>query len=530
MLIIFFIFAAYFLNPKYQYANALAYRVDLLSSLKEVLRKLEPDIDTQVQAFSEVKYFTEQKLGFGEPDCIRAIELQNPSKMLLSKYNTSYVFTLTYIPLNPDAADWWMVYGTDAPTLRRLAVRILSQTASASGCERNWSTFNLVHSKRRNRLGTERLNDLVYVHYNMRLRMKHIREGEDRASEDPIDLAYIYCRSDDEDPIHDWLQDNGDPVLDETGSRPDPRIAREMGVDVEEYMSQSEPSRGNTPGLGGSSDDSDASDDNDDATHSPDDDEGGDEGDDGAESVRQLSPFTGEQGFTHATQDDDHGGRNIQPPYPRHYGTNRRKKKNAPADDDPYASQSGSNYFPPGEAILQGFDAMSVVGSDQSNYGGSSYHTSDRYSDSTWSTRHTGSSMERPINVGMGYYPPINEGVEYQPYQGNAPSDVSSGDPWDYSSMFGHPQAPPPEPVHEPYFRYGPAPADDQMPRGLAEAYPAIGWLSQLPEREHYKYIMQYTTYYSHMDWMTFVAWKGNMIEQGESEGQYEPSRHSTWY
>jgi hypothetical protein len=102
-----------------------------------------------------------------------------------------------------NAADWWAIYGTDAPNLRRIAMRVLSSTASASGCERNWSTFNLIHSKRRNRLGAERLNDLVYVHYNMRLRMRHV-QGEDqgRMKDDPnpIDLS-IYVHSSDDDPI-----------------------------------------------------------------------------------------------------------------------------------------------------------------------------------------------------------------------------------------------------------------------------------------------------------------------------------------
>ena len=98
-----------------------------------------------------------------------------------------------------------MFNGTNVPNLRKIAVRILSQTASASGCERNWSTFNLIHTKRRNRLRTSRLNDLVFVHYNMRLRMKHLRDGEEKEQLDPIDLAYICNEDEDDDPILEWL-------------------------------------------------------------------------------------------------------------------------------------------------------------------------------------------------------------------------------------------------------------------------------------------------------------------------------------
>ncbi|GAU17928.1 hypothetical protein TSUD_330520 [Trifolium subterraneum] len=41
---------------------------------------------------------------------------------------------------------WWEMYGTEAPNLKKLAIRILSQTCSASGCERNWS----VNKKKQN--------------------------------------------------------------------------------------------------------------------------------------------------------------------------------------------------------------------------------------------------------------------------------------------------------------------------------------------------------------------------------------------
>ncbi|CAN1821565.1 hypothetical protein LINPERHAP1_LOCUS29560 [Linum perenne] len=54
----------------------------------------------------------------------------------------------------------------DTPLLLNIAIRLLSQTSS-SGCERNWSVFERIHTKRRNRLEHKRLSDLVFVHYNM---------------------------------------------------------------------------------------------------------------------------------------------------------------------------------------------------------------------------------------------------------------------------------------------------------------------------------------------------------------------------
>lgn len=45
-----------------------------------------------------------------------------------------------------------MVFGVCCPELQRLAIRVLSQTTSATNCERNWSTFSYIHTKTRNRL------------------------------------------------------------------------------------------------------------------------------------------------------------------------------------------------------------------------------------------------------------------------------------------------------------------------------------------------------------------------------------------
>ena len=47
---------------------------------------------------------------------------------------------------------WWAVNGADIPELQLVAVKVLSQCSSACACERNWSTYDFIHSKRRNRL------------------------------------------------------------------------------------------------------------------------------------------------------------------------------------------------------------------------------------------------------------------------------------------------------------------------------------------------------------------------------------------
>ncbi len=64
---------------------------------------------------------------------------------------------------------WWKMYGDNTPEIRILAMRLLSQVASSSTAERNWSTFSFIHSIKRNRLTSKRAEKLVYVHSGLRL-------------------------------------------------------------------------------------------------------------------------------------------------------------------------------------------------------------------------------------------------------------------------------------------------------------------------------------------------------------------------
>jgi len=48
-------------------------------------------------------------------------------------------------------------------------MKITSLSATASGCEQNWSSFGYVHSDSRNRLSTKHATDLVWLYSNLRL-------------------------------------------------------------------------------------------------------------------------------------------------------------------------------------------------------------------------------------------------------------------------------------------------------------------------------------------------------------------------
>ncbi|GBG88090.1 hypothetical protein CBR_g46579 [Chara braunii] len=66
------------------------------------------------------------------------------------------------------ALDWWEDHGRGHPALQRLALQIPSMWTASSPAERNWSTLALVHTKDRNKLEHERVEKLVYLHWNLR--------------------------------------------------------------------------------------------------------------------------------------------------------------------------------------------------------------------------------------------------------------------------------------------------------------------------------------------------------------------------
>ncbi|XP_057755663.1 uncharacterized protein LOC130974835 [Arachis stenosperma] len=117
--------AAYYLNPHYHYEpNFMVDDADIKIGLYSCLKKLVPNQEERKKSSRK-----------------------------------------TMLP-----AEWWDFYGDSCPELKKFAIRVLSLTCSSSGCERNWSAFEMVHTKRRNRLH-KKMNVLVYVMYNLKLKV-----------------------------------------------------------------------------------------------------------------------------------------------------------------------------------------------------------------------------------------------------------------------------------------------------------------------------------------------------------------------
>ncbi|XP_022029322.1 uncharacterized protein LOC110930330 [Helianthus annuus] len=101
---------------------------------------------------------------------------------------------------------WWRTYGIDTPLLQTFTISVLSETCSASSCKRNCSTFDNLHSKKRNCLLQRKLNDLVFIQYNTRLQ-RHFNSLKTNRSLDPILLRGVEENDDWVTPTQDELQE-----------------------------------------------------------------------------------------------------------------------------------------------------------------------------------------------------------------------------------------------------------------------------------------------------------------------------------
>ncbi|KAL0361974.1 UNVERIFIED_CONTAM: hypothetical protein Sradi_3881900 [Sesamum radiatum] len=179
----------YFFNPVLQYSNTCVFETtEVRRVVKEVIQRLEPDLIVQANAMNEIRLFVDKLGEFGSPLARQAVSTSLPTQ-------------------------WWYNYGDEAPNLQKIAVKVLSQTCASSGCERNWSTWSLIHTKLRNRLATENLHKLVYAHYNMRLRVRNLMyQREDDDYYNPIDLNHIFH---DNDILEEWTREAEEPLLPE---------------------------------------------------------------------------------------------------------------------------------------------------------------------------------------------------------------------------------------------------------------------------------------------------------------------------
>lgn len=165
--------AGFFLNPLFFDGIRGDISNGIFSGMLDCIERLVPDVKIQDKVQRELHiYRSETAVDFRRQMAVRSRRTLPP-------------------------AEWWYTYGGACPNLTRLAVRILSQTCSARGCDRTNIHFEQVHDERMNSFERQRMHDLTFVQYNLRLQQRQQRKAK---AFDPLSVDYI-------DVVDDWAVD-----------------------------------------------------------------------------------------------------------------------------------------------------------------------------------------------------------------------------------------------------------------------------------------------------------------------------------
>ena len=110
--------AGYYLNPQLRYGDKFSNVDEVRKGLFECMDMML-DYQERLKADIQLDSFDQVMGEFGSRIAIDSRTLRSPTSL-------------------------WMRFGGSTPELQKFAIRVLSLTCSASGCERNWSTFESV--------------------------------------------------------------------------------------------------------------------------------------------------------------------------------------------------------------------------------------------------------------------------------------------------------------------------------------------------------------------------------------------------
>ncbi|KAL2905961.1 Sterol-4-alpha-carboxylate 3-dehydrogenase decarboxylating [Bienertia sinuspersici] len=152
-----------FLNPRYMYgSHDIGNDQELLKGVKNADLEIRARYRTRSESITHLYKDKMDSFASASASAQKAITLMDPGMNFSKNIITTY--------------------------------EILSQTTSSSHCERNWSIWTPVHTKTRKCLKYKRFHSIVYLCYNIKLKMRHLRRrsnDEINASFDPINLDYI---------------------------------------------------------------------------------------------------------------------------------------------------------------------------------------------------------------------------------------------------------------------------------------------------------------------------------------------------
>ena len=130
----------YFLNPRCFYSENFSNDVQVRRGLRECMQHMIPDIREYAQADVELDSYKQRLEKFGTQLAQMTLKTCSPSKIQRISMMLCLVMSFfNFLTLKSLLAAWWERFGH----FKSLQFGF-SLTTSASGCERNWSTFEQV--------------------------------------------------------------------------------------------------------------------------------------------------------------------------------------------------------------------------------------------------------------------------------------------------------------------------------------------------------------------------------------------------
>ncbi|XWS71034.1 hypothetical protein CRYUN_Cryun03dG0102000 [Craigia yunnanensis] len=135
--------AGYILNPGY-FGRGQAKDKSIMRGWKATLERYEGDSAARRVLREQLSSYWRLEGSFGEEDALDCRDKMDP-------------------------VAWWENFGFETPHLQTLAIKVLSQVSTISMCQDIWQDDQLQCREAANKLGTQRVKDLVFVRNNLRL-------------------------------------------------------------------------------------------------------------------------------------------------------------------------------------------------------------------------------------------------------------------------------------------------------------------------------------------------------------------------
>ncbi|KAF1898380.1 hypothetical protein Lal_00042071 [Lupinus albus] len=178
--------AGYFLNSRLHYALGFIVDLKVRNGLFDDIGRMVSDIQDQSKIDVQMDCFTNKQGFFCKP-----------------------------LPLATTPAYWWNFFRNETLELKRFVLHVLSLTCSSYGCERNWNTFEMIHSKKRNKLKQETMTNVIFVMANSKLsKKKQARKGVELIIDDiPFDDEWIVKHNNEDEDHWDGPKGVGDDLM-----------------------------------------------------------------------------------------------------------------------------------------------------------------------------------------------------------------------------------------------------------------------------------------------------------------------------